>query len=115
MISKWGCDGTSGQSRYKQVFEDDDEEKTDENIFFTSLVPLQLTYFDSTVNENVIIRKNPRLSLSRFRRPIIIEFLRGSVEATKNIVNNIQKQEKNLQPYTKTFHDKKIHATFTIP
>lgn len=114
LISKWGCDGTSGQSRYKQVFKDDDGKKTDENIFFASLVPLQLTFLDKTNNEQVIIWKNPRPSSARFCRPILIEFLRESVETTKQIVDKIQKQEKNLQPYSKIIYEKNIHATFTI-
>ncbi|KYN10861.1 hypothetical protein ALC57_16988 [Trachymyrmex cornetzi] len=37
-ISKWGCDGSSGQSEYKQKFIDDS--KSDANVFFTSVVPL---------------------------------------------------------------------------
>lgn len=39
---KWGCDGSSGQSVYKQKFAEDG--KSDENVFYTSLVPLQLIH-----------------------------------------------------------------------
>lgn len=40
LISKWGCDGSSQQSKYKQVF--NSECDSDSSIFFTSVVPLQL-------------------------------------------------------------------------
>jgi hypothetical protein len=37
LISKWGCDGSSGQSEYKQIF--NSECDSDSSIFFTSVVP----------------------------------------------------------------------------
>lgn len=40
LICKWGCDGSSGQSEYKQKF--NEENNSDANIFLTSFVPLQL-------------------------------------------------------------------------
>jgi hypothetical protein len=43
-ICKWGCDGSSGQSVYKQKFTDDSI--SDANVFFTSVVPLQLASVD---------------------------------------------------------------------
>ena len=52
LICKWGCDGTTGQSTYKQKFSDGDGNKSDANILFISLVPLQI--FDRN-NPNVII------------------------------------------------------------
>ena len=45
LISKWGCDGSSGQSEYKQKFHD--ESCSDANIFFTSFVPILLHYLKS--------------------------------------------------------------------
>lgn len=41
LICKWGCDGTSGQSNYKQKCIN--EETCDKNIFFFSLVPIQVS------------------------------------------------------------------------
>jgi len=40
LISKWGCDGSSGHSLYKQVFTT--VEQSDSDLFMTCLVPLQL-------------------------------------------------------------------------
>lgn len=74
LICKWGCDGSSSQSIYKQKFSDDDGSKSDANIFFTSLVPLELTSEDEATNIKINVWKNPRPSSPRFCRPIKIEF-----------------------------------------
>lgn len=39
LICKWGMDGSSGHSRYKQTFEN--ESHTDEFLFFIAFVPLR--------------------------------------------------------------------------
>ncbi|CAB3250240.1 unnamed protein product [Arctia plantaginis] len=49
LISKWGFDGASNQSRYKQKIEG---EQDDSSIFMTSLVPLKLTDGDNTLWNN---------------------------------------------------------------
>lgn len=46
LVSKWGFDGASNQSRYKQKM---DSEQDDSSIFMTSLVPLMLTDGDETI------------------------------------------------------------------
>jgi len=53
LICKWGCDESSGQSIYKQKFTEDG--KSDENVFFTSLVPLLLVCKDSNDSNNEIV------------------------------------------------------------
>lgn len=53
-------DGSSGQSEYKQIFIDDN--KLDANMFFTSVVPLQLLSVDHESKAQIIIWKNPRPS-----------------------------------------------------
>ena len=85
------CDGTSGHSNYKQNFID--TETCDDSIFIISLVPLQL---NSSKNPNLIIWKNPRPSSPRFCRPIKIQFLKETSQATINEVNIIQEEVKNL-------------------
>lgn len=57
LICKWGCDGSSDQSLYKQKFSDDDGSKSDANIFFTLIVPLQLISVDQAINAEIIVRK----------------------------------------------------------
>lgn len=111
LICKWGCDGTSGQSTYKQKFSDGDGNKSDANIFFISLVPLQI--FDR-VNPHVIIWKNPRPSSPRFCRPIKIEFLHETAEATRAEVDCIEAQERNLVPFQTVIDGKKININFKL-
>ena len=93
MICKWGCDDTSGQSRYKQKFIDDYVGKFgDANIFFTSLVPLQLISIDKITNAKTVVWKNPRPSSPRFCIPLRIQFHHENTKATVNEVDNIKEQ-----------------------
>ena len=114
LICKWGCDGTSGQGRFKQKFENDDGCKTDEYIFFTSLVPLQLMSTNPDTKENIIFWKNPRPSSPRFCRPLKIEFEHKTVELTKTVVDDIKKQEENLRNFETTINRRKIQVSFSL-
>ncbi|KMQ89641.1 out at first protein [Lasius niger] len=58
LISKWGCDGSSGQSEYKQKFSD--ETISDASIFITSFVPLQLIVGKPDDKNKIVLWKNPR-------------------------------------------------------
>lgn len=98
LLCKWGCDGTSGQSTFKQKFSNDDGTVTDSSIFYTSLVPLQLHLIMNETNEKKIVWQNPRPSSSRYCRPIKIEFLHETAESTRSEVENIKEQEKNWFP-----------------
>lgn len=66
IVYKWGCDGSSGHSIYKQKF--DDPEKTDEFMFIISLVPIRVLTEDGQV-----IWQNPWPSSPRLCR--IIKFV----------------------------------------
>lgn len=113
LICKWGCDGTSGQSCYKQKFDNDDGTMTDSNIFFTSLVPLQL--FSSKEEGNkIIVWENPRPSSPRYCRPIKIEFLKETAETTKTEVAYVQDQEKNLTPLKYYLRGKWITVNYNL-
>lgn len=69
LIYKWGCDGSSGHSLYKQPFQNSDD--TDEYMFVVSLVPLRLVRDDDSSKK--IVWENPRSSSPKFCR--IIKFL----------------------------------------
>lgn len=115
LICKWGCDGTSGQSTFKQKFEDDDQgSKTDENIFFVSIVPLQLLCFKKSTLKEIVIWKNPRPSSPRFCRPLKIEFLHETAESTKLIVNDIENQEQNLTPFQTIVGGKEVNVSYKL-
>lgn len=72
---KYGCDGTSGLSRYKQNF--DNFEDSDESIFIMSIVPLVLEV-TSPLNTSKVIWKNDRASSTRHCRPIRFYFEKES-------------------------------------
>lgn len=69
LISKWGFDGASNQSRYKQKMEGDQD---DSSIFMTSLVPLKLTAGDET------LWKNPKPCSALYCRPVQFTFVKES-------------------------------------
>jgi hypothetical protein len=75
LISKWGFDGASSQSTYKQKSEDTDF--NDSSVFMSSLVPLKLVSNHSTIWEN------PKPSSTTFCRPIKFEFCKETAEYVK--------------------------------
>lgn len=84
IIYKWGCDGSSGQSQYKQKFNNESLLSTDQTIFIFSIVPLELRCFLDGNNTNEkkydIIWKNPTPSSTRFCRPIKYMFKKETAE-----------------------------------
>lgn len=115
LICKWGCDGTSGQSSFKQKFDDDtDGNKTDTSIFFTLLVPLQIISVNKSTKKEIIIWKNPRPSSPRFCRPIKIEFMLETAECTRLEVDNIKEQERYLTPLQTIVDGKEINVTYKL-
>jgi len=108
LICKWSCDRSYGQSVYKQKFTEDG--KSGENVFFISLVSLQLVYKDHESDTEIIVWKNSR--------PIRLQFLHENVESTVNEVGNIKQQMVSLVPFTTQVHGMKIcvkyNMTFTM-
>lgn len=113
LICKWGCDGTSCQSEYKQKFTGDDGTFTDASIFFTSLVPLQLSSINEQ-NEKYVVWQNPVPSSPRYCRPIKIEFLKETANATKAEIQYIQDQIKNLVPFSDMVKGKCIKVNYNL-
>lgn len=111
-IVKWGCDGSSGQSQYKQKFSDDGS--SDSNIFLTSLVPLQIVGKDDKENREIIVWKNPRPSSARFCRPIRLQFLHETVKSTCDEERYISGQIDNLNPFECIADGKKIMVTYEM-
>lgn len=91
LICKWGFDGSSGQSQYKQSWEE--EGSSDESVFLSSLVPLKLRREDGTE-----VWVNPRPSSTRFCRPIRLQFIKESSEIIRREEECIKKQIEELQP-----------------
>lgn len=109
---KWGCDGSSGQSVYKQKFTEDG--KSDESIFYASLVPLQLIHNNHETDEATIVWKNPRPSSPRFCRPIRLQFLHEDVQSTRKEVTDIEQQIGGLAPYATVQNGKSISVTYCM-
>jgi hypothetical protein len=90
---KYGFDGSSGHSNYKQMWNEAKIE--DESLFLTSIVPLQL----KNINSGKIVWENPRLASTRFCRPIRLQWLRESDEISRQEKLFMDNQISNLMPY----------------
>lgn len=107
LISKWGCDGTSGQAEYKQLFEDSNV--SDASIFVSSLVPVQIVSGYPRENHE-IIWQNQRPSSPRYCRPIKLEFIHETSEILQTETNYIEEQIKKLISTELLVNDKKIYV-----
>lgn len=92
LICKWGFDGSSGFSVYKQM--SDLKDIMDGSLFVTSIVPLRLINQD---NEE-IVWKNPRPSSTRFCRPIRLQWVHETNLVSKEEENYISNQISSLEP-----------------
>lgn len=88
---KWGLDGASGQSKYKQTFRNDNGSSSDESVFMISLMPLQIKSSDS------IIWKNPHPSSTKYCRPVRFNFMKENHETTNQEFNEMQSQIASLE------------------
>lgn len=114
LISKWGCDGSSGQSQYKQSFED--TTVSDANIFLTSLVPLQIICDapDHDPQNKLILWQNPRTSSPRFCRPIRLQFVHETVDVTVNEMKHVEQQINDLLPCIITSENNEIAVKYKL-
>lgn len=87
LISKWGFDGASSQSNYKQVGHEDDS-----SVFMASLVPLKLLHNDSVAWEN------ERPSSTAYCRPILFKFVKENKDTISAIKEHIDEQIAALHP-----------------
>lgn len=94
LISKWGFDGSSGYSSYKQIRQEYTPPRAEESLFATSLVPLRL--IDQQSKE--VIWKNPPPLSKRNCRPIRLQWLHETEEISRQEQNFITDQIRNLTP-----------------
>lgn len=88
LYGKWGFDGATGQSVYKQRFNLTDS--SDKSLFSTMFVPLKLRERSSSM------WTNPVPSSTRFCRPIQICYEKESKELSQRVRDDIENQIKNL-------------------
>lgn len=91
LITKWGCDGSSGHSEYKQRI--NEEDISDGNLFLTSLVPLHLCDKD---DEKIIFWKNKSPSSTRLCRPVQFQFLKETADVIDNEIERMNSEIQNL-------------------
>ncbi|XP_041968507.1 uncharacterized protein LOC121725559 [Aricia agestis] len=90
LVSKWGFDGASGQSVYKQKV---NKEFEDSSIFMASLVPVRLQQSDGT-----IVWENERPSSTFYCCPLMFQFTKETQSTVMSIKNRITEEIKALQP-----------------
>ena len=79
LICKWGLDGSTGHSRYKQA-----GVERDELVFATTLVPLELQ------NKRQVVWRNSTPSSPRFCRSLRIAFAKESTELTRQEIARVE-------------------------
>lgn len=92
LITKWGCDGSSAQSRYKQTL--NDSEYSDEHLFSVTLVPLRLEENES----KKVYWQNPRPNSTRYCRLVRFVYKKETKDVIKAEVRQMQEQIRNLVP-----------------
>lgn len=112
LICKWGLDGSSGQSEYKQKF--DKTGSSDSSIVLTSLVPIRLIYRTETNKNNQIIWQNVRTSSPRFCRPLKLQFIHETAELIKLEKEFVDRQINNIVPFTCTINNSNVTVNFEL-
>jgi hypothetical protein len=97
LYCKWGFDGSSGYSGYKQKILT--EGLTDTSVFVSSFVPIRL--INSETGE--VYWRNPRPSSVGFCRPIRLQWTQETQEVTKTEETYLTEQIDSLRPYTSEF------------
>lgn len=92
LTCKWGCDGSSGQQRYKQILHIEPNIINEDTVFISSFVPLRL----SKKSSSDVLWKNPRPSSPWFCRPIKFHFIKESTEVIEEEINRIKYEIEHL-------------------
>lgn len=111
LIVKWGCDGSSGMSNYKQKFTKSSDTISDPSIFVTSLVPVRLVL---ACDNNIVLWNNPRSSSSRFCRPICIQFAHETTDLTVEEISPVKKEIEELEPLIVTVGSKIFSVSYDL-
>lgn len=106
LICKWGCDGSSGHSRYKQKFSSN--ESDDEYLFLISFVPIKIT------NGTCSVWENPCCSSTRYCRPLKFLFAKESTQLIQTQIQNMKNQIANLRPKLLIIDGREIVIEYTL-
>lgn len=91
LYSKYGFDGATGQSKYKQRFEQSPLESSDESLFTSTLVPI---FLSDECSNNIWVNPNP--ASTRFCRPIRFQYLKETSEIIRNEADYLKVQMNDL-------------------
>ncbi|KAI8119671.1 hypothetical protein CVS40_9081 [Lucilia cuprina] len=89
LICKWGCDGLSALSEYKQINTSESSSEY-KSVFMASLVPLRIRKYadsDSPSTSFDDIWKNSTPGSKAFCRPISFEYIKESKTTTQDLIN----------------------------
>lgn len=106
LVCKWGFDGSSGHSTYKQKFSE--AESSDESLLVVALVPLKII----DIENNTILWSNPRPCSTSFCRPIKFVFTKEDSHTILNIQTEIEDKIKELHTFTITDNNVQIDVNF---
>lgn len=114
LICKWGCDGSSGFSEYKQQSESNTKFST---VLMASIVPLRMRLYkesssSSSTFQDVWINSTPGSKL--LCRPIRFEYTKEDTETTNKLVGGINTEYENLSPISVVISGSVIKVSFQL-
>lgn len=109
--SKWGCDGASGQSEFKQKFSDQNPNFSDANLFMTSVVPLEMTLANGY---SVKIWTNTRPSSTRFCRALKFQFQKETPQLIRDEKSRVEQEIEELCDTIIHLGDNEINITHKL-
>lgn len=107
LVVKWGFDGSSGHSEYKQRF-NETEEASDSHMFLTSIVPIRVVANGKTLFQN------PAPSSTRYCRPLRIQLIKETTEVSVAEKKIVEEQIANLQPFETVVDDRNVRVEFRM-
>lgn len=108
LTCKYGFDGSSGHSTYKQKF--DDEHLSDEYMFLIAMSPIEL----SDRNSDKKVWSNSRSSSTFFCRPIKFLFAKETAALVKDEEEKLAIQIRDLEEYSINFKEKHFAFNFKM-
>ena len=109
LVAKWGCDGSSGHSKYKQNF--GVEGCSDENLFLTSMVPLQIYCGD---DESKCVWLSPRPASTRLCRLMRFQCVKESKAVIVSEVSRVQDEISNLKRTEVVVNDRSFFFEYRL-
>ena len=94
LLYKVGFDGATGQSVCKQKSDDTSKLNTDESLFITCLVPLELYCFKD--DKKQVVWRNPKPSSTSYCRPLRFKYRKESKEVVLAEYESIMASIKNI-------------------